>query len=285
MSKSFDPRVTPVRADLAAASLRGRIAAPRYVEGRPMTVTASRTALKSTPDPEGALATELLFGEGFMVYEERDGWAWGQSTGDGYVGYVAAAALGPAAPAPSHWVSALASHVYAEPDFKRPPVSALFFTSPVTVAGEAERKFLPLASGGFVHHSHLTPLGAWQPDHVAVALRFLGAPYVWGGRTVAGLDCSALIQLALSATGRPCLRDSDQQAATVGRDLQADEKLRRGDIVYFPGHVGIMIDADHILHANATHMAVTVDPLAEVIDIVARTSDHPVAARRRLPPQ
>lgn len=288
MSKTFDPRLTPIRDDLAAASLRGRIEAPRYVEGRLMTAMASRAALKATPDAHAAMATELLFGEGFMVYDERDGWAWGQSTGDGYVGYVRTAALGPAGPAPTHWVSAPASHVYARPDFKQPPASALYFASPVCVTGATERKFLPLASGGFVHHSHLTPIGRWQQDHVAVALRFLGAPYVWGGRSVAGLDCSALIQLALYATGRSCLRDSDQQASTVGVELGAEDRLVRGDMVYFPGHVGIMIDSEMIVHANATHMAVTVDPLSEVKEIVARSlapERAVITARRRLQPQ
>ncbi len=288
MTASFDPRITPVRADLAAAHLRGQVSAPRYAEGQAMTIAASRAAMKGRPDPAASRTSELLFGEGFTVYDCADGWAWGQAAHDGYVGYIPADCLAPAGMPATHMVARLATHIYPAPDLKTPPVMPLYLGSRVRVEGEPVKGFAPVNGGGFVYAAHLRPLDAPPADPLAVAESFLGAPYLWGGRTVAGIDCSGLVQQALLAAGIPCPRDSDQQAASVGRLLSEDVRLARGDIVFFPGHVGIMVDDARLLHANATHMAVTVDPLDAVIEIVARglaPGKPPVTARRRLPRQ
>lgn len=282
---SFDPRVTPARDDLAAAHLRGEIAAPRYAEGHMMTVTSPRAPMKGKPDAAASMTSELLFGESFTVYDSADGWAWGQAGHDGYVGYVPAASLGPVAVAATHRVSSLATHIYPAPDLKLPPLMPLYLGSPVAVAGPGEKGFLPLASGGFVYAAHLAALDTKVPDLTALAESFLDAPYLWGGRTVAGIDCSGLVQQVMLAAGVACPRDSDQQAAALGQGLPDDASLARGDLVFFPGHVGIMLDEVHLLHANATHMAVTVDPLEVVAGIVARelAPGRPaVTARRRL---
>lgn len=253
-----------------------------------MTVACSRAAMKARPDPAAPLASELLFGEEFAVYDLADGWAWGQAAHDGYVGYVPADCLAPMAARITHRVSRPATHLYPAPDLKTPPLMPLYLGSAVAVAGEPEKGFVPLASGGYVYAAHLAPKGTYVADPTALAESLLAAPYLWGGRTVAGIDCSGLVQQALLAAGIPCPRDSDQQAASVGRLLSEDVRLARGDIVFFPGHVGIMVDDARLLHANATHMAVTVDPLDAVIEIVARglaPGKPPVTARRRVPRQ
>lgn len=278
---SFDPRLTPARPDVAAESLRDQIPAERYVVGALRRVTAAVAPLWSKPDAV-ALASELLYGEGFLVYDQADGLAWGQSTRDDYVGYLPASMLAEAAE-PTHWLSATASHRYAAPDLKRPPLHPLYFGGLLAIVDAAPVKgFLPLADGGWVPVSHVRPLGEWLADPLDAAQRFLGAPYLWGGRTMAGIDCSGLIQMALLASGRRTLRDSDMQAATVGEALAEDAPLRRGDIVFFPGHVGIMASERRLLHANATSMAVTIDPLEEVIAIVRREKPDAWMRARRL---
>lgn len=286
MNHAPDPRVTPARPDLAAAHLEGKVAAPRYVEGREMTVTVALAALKGRPDAAASMTSELLFGESFTVYDIAGGWAWGQAAHDGYVGYMEARCLGPAALPPTHWVARLSTHLYPAADLKTPPLTALYLGSRVRVVGEAVKGFVAVDGGGFVYAAHLRPLDADDvPDPTALAESFLGAPYLWGGRTVAGIDCSGLVQQVMMAACIPCPRDSDQQAAAVGERLAEEEALARGDIVFFPGHVGIMVDALRLLHANATHMAVTIDPLETVAGIVAKDLEpgRPViTARRRL---
>nr|WP_279347143.1 C40 family peptidase [Govania unica] len=245
-------------------------------------VSTPRAPLKSRPEDGASYASELLFGESFTVYDDESSWAWGQAAADQYVGYVPSAALGHL-PAATHWVAALSSHVYPGPDLKLPPLMPLYLGSRVALQSTVPDKgFLPLASGGWVFAAHVRPLGDWAMDFVLEAERFLGAPYHWGGRSVAGIDCSGLVQMALSATGRDCARDTDQQAASIGRPVSLSEPRTRGDIVFFPGHVGIMLDATQLLHANATHMAVTINPLDEVIAIVAKTAGEPVSGIRRV---
>lgn len=286
-----DPRLTPARPDVAAAHLRGLVAAERFVTGTMHWVRHPRAALMATADVAAALASELLFGEDFIVYDAADGWAWGQAPRDGYVGYVRADALtaleGTPGALATHMVRVPASHLYPVPDLKRPPLQPLYATSLVAVAADApaENGFLPLLTGGWVFAAHLQPLAALGGDHTAAAERFLEAPYLWGGRTAAGIDCSGLVQAALFLSGMSSPRDSDQQAAMLGAELAPETALERGDLVFFPGHVGIMLDPVRLLHANATHMAVTIDPLAEVIAIVGKTSARPVTARRRLKPK
>ncbi len=216
-----------------------------------------------------------MYGELFQVLDEADGWAFGQAMRDGYVGYVAAAALGAPGPAPTHIVRALRTYGFSAPDIKATP-TGLYSMNALVAAEGREGRFVKTAGGWFVAE-HLAPVGEAAPDFVAVAERFVGTPYQWGGRESLGLDCSGLVQQALYASGRDCPRDSDQQAA-MGEPV---EELRRGDLVFWRGHVALMTSATDIIHANSFHMAVVIEPLAEAVArISSRGGGEPTAQRR-----
>lgn len=277
------PRLVAARADLAAESLRGRIAAPRY-----SVPEAARVVVPVAPllrAPAGSLDTELLFGEPFEVLDRAEGHAWGRAPLDGYVGYVPEACLGAPGPEPTHRVSALRSHVYPEPNIKTRPLGWLPFGARVAVAEavpEAGEKFAPLASGGFVPVPHLAPLDRPAADWVAEAERFLGIPYLWGGRSTAGCDCSSLVQLSRQAAGLPTPRDSDMQEAALGDTIGGNVALRRGDLIFWIRHVGIMLDGERLLHANATHMATVIEPLAVAEPRIEAAGNGVVTRRARL---
>ncbi len=273
----FADRLLPARPDLAAEHLRGKVAAERFAAGRPQRVAASLLDMTPVPDRAAARSTQLLHGEVFTVYETRaDGLAWGQAALDGYVGYVDAAALGPCQ-GQGRRVTALWSQVYAEPSVRGRTLVELPFLSEVAVTGTTGG-FARLRGGGNVPLPHFEPKGA---DWVGLAERFIGVPYLWGGRSARGLDCSALVQLALLGSGRAAPRDSDMQAALVGDEIAPDAALRRGDLVFWRGHVGIMRDAETLLHANAHHMAVASEPLLPAIARIAAAGGGPVTLRRR----
>jgi cell wall-associated NlpC family hydrolase len=273
-----DPRLTPARPDLAAARLRGVVAAPRYAEGVIQQVAAPVARLWSGPDRQ-RVASELLHGEAFEVFDWAGGLAWGQAPRDSYVGYVEAAALAPPGPSPTHRVAVPLSHLYPEADVRAPPLHPLPFGSLLAATGEAGR-FL-VTPGGFVPAVHVRPAGEPEPDTVAVAERFLGAPYVWGGRTLLGIDCSGLVQAALGAAGLPCPRDSDQQAA-LGAPLPEGAGPGRGDLLFWRGHVAMMVDGGRMIHANAFHMAVAIEPAAGAIARIEAQGGGPLTAIRRL---
>ena len=276
MNPRFSGRLVAARADLAAEHLRGQVAAARYAEGAPRRVAAPLLDLTAVADPEAERATQLVHGEVFIVYEERpDGLAWGQAASDGYVGYVRADGLAPAAGGGVR-VTAPWSQVYARPEARARTGLELPCLSEVQVSGTTGG-FARLRGGGFVPRAHLAPVEDW----VALAERFAGAPYLWGGRSLRGVDCSGLVQVALIAAGRTAPRDSDMQAALVGEPLPARARLRRGDLVFWKGHVGIMRDAATLLHANAHHMAVASEPLASATARIAAAGGGPVLARRR----
>lgn len=276
---SFDARLVPARPDLAAAHLKGEVTAARFVEGTPQRVTAPRLPLTSRPDPSQSYGSELLYGEPFAVYDRRDGLAWGQSGADGYVGWVAESGLGPPMRA-THHVTLLQALAYAAPEVKSRPVAALPYLSTCTVTGQ-EGRWLEIDGAWWVPGRHLREGTPDARDWVAIAERFLGAPYLWGGRTAAGLDCSALVQLGRMGAGRACLRDSDMQAQ-IGDPLEHDGPFQRGDLIFWKGHVGIMSDADTLLHANAFHMACVQEPLELARDRIAAQGDGPMTGARRL---
>ncbi len=274
----FATRLVPARPDLAAEHLRGQVAAVRLAPGIAHSVTATLADMWGAPDARGARTTQLLRGERFIVYETRpDGLAWGQAELDGYVGYVALDGLGPAA-GKGVRVTALWSQVYAEPSIRARIEQELPFLAEVPVTGTTGA-FARLRGGGHVPRPHLDPL---EGDWVAQAERFAGVPYVWGGRSARGLDCSALVQLALLACGHAAPRDSDMQAALLGTALAPDEALRRGDLVFWDGHVGIMLDGETLLHANGHHMAVASEPFRPAAARIAAAGGGPVTLRRRL---
>lgn len=264
----IDPRITPARPDLAAKHLAGVVEAGRFVEGKAYEIGASQAAVRGAPSHEASLLTEALKGERVTIYElSEQGWAWGQLAADGYVGFVPADALRAFGPPATHKVSALRTFVFPGPSIKLPPTEALPFGSQLVVARTAE-PFAITASGGHVPLLHLAPVGARETDFVAVAERFLGTPYLWGGKSSLGIDCSGLLQLALGACGIACPRDTDMQERALGSALTAPyqlDQLRRGDLLFWKGHVAIARDAATLLHANASYMAVTVEPVAPAL--------------------
>jgi cell wall-associated NlpC family hydrolase len=278
-----DPRRHVYRADLAAEALRGSVEAKRYVKGAPRQVGAPSLPLRREPRFDATLETEALMGETVTLYDEREGWAWVQLDRDGYVGYMPSEGLTARLSEPTHRVAALRTYVYSEPDGKTPPLCLLSLNA-LVAAGPERGKFLALEGGGFIFASHMARIGAIERDFVAVAERFLGTPYLWGGRTSVGLDCSGLVQLAVEAAGHSAPRDADMQAAELGRllNLRKGDTLRRGDLVFWDGHVGIMTSGKDFLHANAFHMTVEAEPFAEAKRRI-KAFGYEVMCVRRLP--
>lgn len=289
-----DRRRNAWRADLAAAYLKGTVEAARFVEGTPRRIVAAAAPLRREPRADCPLDTELLRGETVMLYEARDdGWAWVQNGTDGYVGWLALDALGDPSDAanedaPSHKVAALRSFRYPGPDLRFPALDCLSMEARVRVTGEAVTRgtaYALLSDGSAMVASHLVPLDHAAADWVAVAEGFLGTPYLWGGRTSVGLDCSALVQLALAAGGIAAPRDSDMQEAELGTPLDISDglpPLARGDLVFWKGHVGIMRDAESLLHANGHTMSVAIEPLVRAVERIAAAEFGAVTAVKRL---
>lgn len=280
----LDPRLNAVRPDLADARLAGIVSAERFVEGTPRRVRAPIAPIRRAPRPDAALDSEALAGDLVTVFEETvEGWAWIQRAGDGYVGYVSSDDLGPAKPAPTHQVSAPATFLFPGPDIKLPPLSTLPMAASVRIVGEAERNgvvFARLESGAAIVAGHLEPIGSRAGDWVAVAEGFVGTPYLWGGTTRFGIDCSGLVQIACRMAGIDAPRDSDMQERALGEEVR-DAPARRGDLLFWKGHVGIMIDEARLLHANAFHMMTAIEPVATAEARIAATAG-PVRTVRRL---
>jgi len=287
MTKDFDRRRHPVRADLAAVDYEGRSEAARFVEGEVFQVTADSLTLRPEPRPDRPIDTEALSGEWVTVYERTpEGWAWGQLDTDGYVGWLSSDGLGPVKVA-THRVRALRTYRYPGPDLKFPPLGLLSMGAQVRVTGEAETRGLTyalLSDGSAVVARHLVPVEKTDEDWVAVAEEFLGTPYLWGGRTSLGLDCSALIQLAAQAGGIDIPRDSDMQEAEAGEEIPHDDPsaFRRGDLVFWKGHVGVVSGPNMFLHANGHTMTVAYEPLDRAIGRIAATEWGAVTKARRL---
>lgn len=279
-----DPRLNAYRPDLAAESLRGIVEAERFEAGVPHRVIHGAAPVRRAPDFHASLDTEVLFGETVLVFEQHEGWAWGQAERDGYVGYLPADALSRNLIEPTHRVAAGGTFVYERDDIKSPPMMHLSLNTPLSVA-ESSGAFYRLASGGFVIGRHVAALDRNARDFVEVAERLIGTPYLWGGRTRIGLDCSGLVQAAMEAAGLACPRDTDMQQAAVGAEVLVPETLdglQRGDLVFWKGHVGIMADGIMLVHANAHHMAVVIEPLAGAVMRIAKTGG-PITAIRRPP--
>jgi cell wall-associated NlpC family hydrolase len=258
-----DPRRHPYREGLAAETLRDQVEAERYVRGERRQVSAPVLPLRREPRFDATLDTEALFGETLNVFDEQEGWAWVQLDRDGYVGYMPSAGLVAHVASPTHKVAVLRTYVFPQPDAKSPPLSLLSLNAGVTVVDE-DGRYLLLQTGGYIFGAHVRAVREFARDYVAVAEAFVGAPYLWGGRTSIGLDCSGLVQLAAEAAGFEAPRDADMQAMELGSsvEMKRDVKLRRGDLVFWEGHVGIMTSPKDFLHANAYHMAVEAEPFA-----------------------
>ena len=274
-SPALDHRRHAFRRDLADVALAGGYAAAAYAQPQSRNCTALRTMVRKAPRADAEAGSELLRGEPFLAVEVCGDWAWGYCGGDRYVGYVAAVAIG-APTIASHRVSAISALIFSHPDIRSAHVGELALGARLTSLGR-EGPFHAI-DGGFVHDRHLAPVGRADGDWVEVAKLFVGAPYLWGGRTCWGLDCSGLVQVALAAGGIDAPRDSDMQLETLGRSVDAPA---RGDLAFFPGHVGVMIDETHLLHANAYWMATMIEPLAVAAERSGRDG-RPLIAIRRL---
>ena len=279
VSQSYDARVKAIRPDLADVALAGLYFAPHYAQPVPRGVIAASAPVRGAPDASATAITELLHGETFHMLDARGGWAWGYCGHDHYVGYLPINALGEPIAA-THETTGPAP-LFMAADIKS-PVKALY-PAQAKLAGALDGNFLA-TENGFVHARHVRPVAETESDWVAVAERHLGSPYVWGGRGGLGHDCSGLVQVALAACGIAVPRDTDQQAEAIGTLLDDHAELRRGDIVFFPGHVGFMADAERLIHANAHWMAVTIEPLSDVVARLAEQHERPVTARRRVSP-
>lgn len=256
----MDTRTTLMRDGIAARSLEGLVDAEVYLDPTPMSCAIAATGIHREASTASEQMDQLLFGERFEVLEEDGGFWLGQARRDGYVGYVAKGALGPLSPAPTHRVSALRTYAFEGPSIKSRATNLLSLNSLVTVEAQ-EGRLAKVAGSGWVTADHLAPVGVFAEDPAAVALQFLGAPYLWGGRESLGLDCSGLVQQALFACGLACPRDTDQQER-MGREITAGE-FGRNDLVFWKGHVALGLGEGRIIHANATHMMTVAEPLAE----------------------
>lgn len=281
MTGKFDPRLTPARADIAAAHLKGNVQAAAFVEPRRAQVARPVVGLFAGPAGPHGQQTQLLFGETFNIYEERDGWVWGQSEHDGYVGYARADAFAALQPV-THRVVALATPVFMAPDVKQGAREILPMNAKLAVA-DAGGRFARLDDGGYVFAKHLGPPDAAAADWVSVAEAFAGVPYVWGGKSWAGIDCSGLVQTALEAGGIRAPRDTDMMEAGLGDAVATDAALRRGDLIFWKGHIAVMLDAERLIHANGFHMQVSVEPLKLVDERTRALESLPIRSIRRLP--
>jgi cell wall-associated NlpC family hydrolase len=281
-----DPRLHAFRADLADVRLKGEVAAERFVAGRPARVRAAVADLRSAPRSDAGQNTQLLLGDGVLMFDEREGWAWVQAESDGYVGYVASDSLVESGTQPTHRLAVPRSFLYPAPDLRFPRANVLSMGSAVEVSSFAETRgtrYALLATGEAIIANHLQPVGEFAGDYVAVAETLLATPYLWGGVSAFGIDCSGLVQLSMRMAGRSVLRDSDMQAASIGDpvDPGADfSMLRRGDLVFWKGHVAIMIDAATMIHASGHTMMVSREGLKEAIARIGYLYGGPTGFRR-----
>jgi cell wall-associated NlpC family hydrolase len=282
----MDSRGVLTRDGIAAAQLEGVVPARRYVPTTRRRVITPVAPLRRSPQVDAEQMSQLLFGETVDILDVTAGFAFAQARRDGYVGYVDAACLDrDSRPAGTHEgamrVAVLRTYAFTEPSIKSLP-EGLYSLNALIEPEAREGRFVKARQGGWFIAEHLAPLGTFEVDPVAVAERFIGTPYLWGGNESLGLDCSGLVQQALRACGLACPRDSDQQMV-LGSPIDPDQGLLRGDLVFWRGHVGFLTDTNALLHANGHHMAVVVEPLDAAIQRIEAAGSGPPTGYRRLP--
>ena len=277
-----DPRLTPARPEVAAKYLEGKVKAARFVTGEEFCVTDAIAPLRERPAADAMLSTQALKGERVTIYDRNDeGFAWGQLNGDGYVGWIPDAALAKPVAAPTHKIAALRTFAFPGPSIKLPPVETLSMGARITVVRE-DGPFAVTSEGRYLPRGHVVGVDAMENDFVAVAERFVGTPYLWGGKSSLGVDCSGLVQISLTAAGTGCPRDSDMQQDGLGRELSPAEMkhLKRGDLIFWKGHVAIVRDASTIVHANAHHMATVIENTHDAIARIKASGSEVTAIKR-----
>lgn len=281
MEGNFDPRVHAYRDDLADEGLKGHVTADAYAEGALRQFTMPVIDFHSEPDKGSGRTTQALMGEVVRVFDEKNGWAWGQLQTDGYVGYFAAGALASTIFDPTHEVASTGTFLYASPNIKSPLAAWVSYGSRLNVTGE-DGDFLRLADGRFVYGRHMRAIDASRPFILDEIKKFVGVPYLWGGRSSAGIDCSSLMQLACAAAGINAPRDSDMQESYLGTPLDHMDmsRLRAGDMVFWKGHAALMIDDQNIIHCNGFHMQTVIEPVNEAIGRIAYLYAQPTSFRR-----
>ena len=279
----LDPRLHAYRPDLADEALRGQVEASRFVRGSLKRIIAPVAALYKIPDTLSERQSECLFGEDVKVFEEKNGFCWVQAQQDGYVGYIEQSKIGSIGNHPTHRVNVPRTFQYRDADLRSPMISPLSMGSRISVVGEAETRdthYARLDNGSFVVFNHITPVSTVEDDYVTIAESFIHTPYLWGGKSGLGIDCSGLVQLAMMMTGRMVLRDTDMQQATIGKDIAPEDGLQRGDLVFWKGHVAIMVDSGTLIHANGASMDVRKENLDHAIERIAKNHSVPTGYRR-----